>query len=565
MSDKMSDDDFDYSGDEEEAPRGQVVNQMAEKANTLFGTDDDEYEEEEETGEKEEQKAEQKEESAEQNEEKPETDNREIEEPEKEQSNGLLGNFADQVADKITENKEEENQGNIDDDNFEDFDEPEAKEEGDTKSADKKDSSSSSSSDEKPPESKEHEDESNTFLTNNKKYQEENEENDFEDDEDNNKTDTEEKETKGNSDEDSQIKIQDDEALQSDKEENDFEPQKIEEEDNPIKVAPPSQPPSGRSSSRVPRTAQSSQNLTPKERALRLLPIVGLTDQEYDDLTADLAEDRRQQIAAHHFEEGNKLNKALNHVAACKEKQKKNELQQKELKKYHEMKEEFEQELKDFDQETEDLVNDMKAKQERQLEMMIKQQEKEDEDHYVKWMSEAKQRQYNHASYQLVINRRQLQHLLDQCRFTEAQQVQKIVDRLEAQEEEVAHKTMQHDYNESTKKLHEKHNLEIEFFQQNAQVKLTQLKQRREIARVVLNNKEKKIEAIGEQASDAEKVWNSAQTQRIMEISKKTDRAPPSVSTTAPSRKERTSTVIKLPPLVMQKPVRKTTLSQSAR
>ena len=86
-------------------------------------------------------------------------------------------------------------------------------------------------------------------------------------------------------------------------------------------------------------------------------------------------------------------------------------------------------------------------------ERLIEQQNKEAEDNYVKWKMESKVRQYNHASYHLVIQRKQLANLLQQCRFSEAEVVQKNIERLEMQERESAYKVMQHDYNESLKKL----------------------------------------------------------------------------------------------------------------
>jgi hypothetical protein len=53
---------------------------------------------------------------------------------------------------------------------------------------------------------------------------------------------------------------------------------------------------------------------------------------------------------------------------------------------------------------------------------------------------------YHRASVLLIIQRRQLGLLLQQCRSAEAEQVQKIVDQLDIMEKRQAAKAMQYEY-----------------------------------------------------------------------------------------------------------------------
>ncbi|OHT08844.1 hypothetical protein TRFO_22507 [Tritrichomonas foetus] len=315
-----------------------------------------------------------------------------------------------------------------------------------------------------------------------------------------------------------------------------------------------------------------------KERAIAGLPLNFATEEDYSKLVSELAEERKKSIATKDFIEGDKINKAMIHISVCRENQQKRDLQKQEQKKYENLRNEFDRELKKFDEETKNILYENQQRSAAQLNRLQQHQNKEIEDHYALWSSESKVRQYNHASHQLMVHRRQLQLLLDQCRFTEASKVQQAVNRLEKQEQITAHKIMQKDYDSSLKKLNERHINELQFMQQKNEIKHAQLKMQRENERLTFMNKLKKIESLKDQVSDIEKVWNLAQNQRIHDIAKRsrensmnqqnltnqTDKLDQSRSIESvlkkqkeqplTARQERTSTVIKLPPLNMKKP-----------
>lgn len=333
------------------------------------------------------------------------------------------------------------------------------------------------------------------------------------------------------------------------------------------KVSEPKQPPPQIPRRRPARKVRKEEEITGntmRDKALRLEKLEGYPIDDYDTLLNEFIDERKRQIENRQFGRGDRLNAAIVHVKQEKERQEKTNLQKEAIAKYEEQKEAFDKELAEFDRETERQVQELRQRQLEAQERLIEQQNKEAEDNYVKWKMESKVRQYNHASYHLVIQRKQLANLLQQCRFSEAEVVQKNIERLEMQERESAYKVMQHDYNESLKKLEMKHDNEMIFFQQNADVQMVKLKQKRAMERQRYVNQKRKIDKRGEDAHDKERVWAAAQTQRIAAVSKgrpeTTEMTRDSKNKTVGSltaRAQKTSTTIELPPLHMKKPVRR--------
>jgi hypothetical protein len=102
--------------------------------------------------------------------------------------------------------------------------------------------------------------------------------------------------------------------------------------------------------------------------------------------------------------------------------------------------------------------------------------------------------------------------LLQQCRFKEAEQVYRTIERLDGIEREQARKSFQKDYAESVRKMSEKHDSEVEFLETRKVVKQAQLLRDRETQRMVLLNRQKKIEKKGKDAEDKEKIWAQRST-----------------------------------------------------
>jgi hypothetical protein len=126
---------------------------------------------------------------------------------------------------------------------------------------------------------------------------------------------------------------------------------------------------------------------------------------------------------------------------------------------------------------------------------------------------------------------------------------------------------MQSDYDESVRKLLEKHEADRRSFETNAALQRATLLQQRQGERTSLINRQRKVEHRGEQAKDKDKIWNLEQFKFAAAISRdvlnrshsrgsqpaRTSRlrstvAPPLVSA------EGTSTTLELPPLNMVRP-----------
>jgi hypothetical protein len=195
--------------------------------------------------------------------------------------------------------------------------------------------------------------------------------------------------------------------------------------------------------------------------------------------------------------------------------------------------------------------------QRKQLEMIHEGQIREHEE---RWESPAKYRLYNRASNRLTILRRQHSILLMQCRFTDAEAVNRIL-MTKMREEEAQHHTIhQREFEESFAYLREKQKAERDFLATRLDVQLAQFHRNRGMQRRIFENKGRKIEARGEIAKDSERLWNLAQLQRLEELSNVAAiRAPnaalPSSKMTPRDIKDPEVVILSLPPL-NKKPLR---------
>jgi hypothetical protein len=336
---------------------------------------------------------------------------------------------------------------------------------------------------------------------------------------------------------------------------NDFEP------DEPKPYEPALRP---EKKPRPPPQGSSSDATSIRDRAFALLPLRGFALEEFDELLESLYEERRDKAEAKQFHEGEQLNKVITHVQKSRSEQEKDDLQAEAQERHRQQKEEFQAELDRYDSVTSEMGRKLAQSYAKQRERLMQQQHAEIAKNCERWQSLPKQRQYNRASAALIIQRRQLSILLQQNRFADAEQVQLVVEKLEREEEAKAQKTMQYEYNESVKKLGERHAAEMQFLNTAESVKVSQLYQRRQITRMIYTNKEKKLEKRGEDASNREKVWAQAQAQRA--AMNRSGQRPGTIASSAKVIKvQPPSTVIRLPPLQMNVPVRNQGEAQTAR
>ncbi|OHS99919.1 hypothetical protein TRFO_33562 [Tritrichomonas foetus] len=291
-----------------------------------------------------------------------------------------------------------------------------------------------------------------------------------------------------------------------------------------------------------------------KAKAMNLEPLEDLDDEIYEALIRSLAEDRKEQAMNDNFEESERLNSAIEHVSASQLDQRKFKLQQEAYDDYCVQMDRVQNELQQFDEESQRLELDLKAKLDTQQQRIEAAHEKELDNHSDQWTSDAKKKQYNHASSRLLFLRKQFQQLIIQCRFKEAAEVKAEINKVEAYEQREALKVMQHNFDESLKKIETRHAEELQFFRTRADIQLKQLRQNRAKLRIALQNKESKLKRIEDRIRDADKLWNYTQMQRIEEVSAGKSRDAKVTSKLSPrefGRKEETT--IALPPLNLRR------------
>jgi hypothetical protein len=255
-----------------------------------------------------------------------------------------------------------------------------------------------------------------------------------------------------------------------------------------------------------PSPAQSEFTLL-KQRAYDLEPIPGYPLHYYDAILDDLQRERIQQATLSKFSEGERLNRAINHVIEARSEQAKLDCQRETQDKVRDQQSIVYREIAEYDRETERQHQLITEEYMREREKLESQQQRALDDHVLRWNSAAKRRQYNRASVKLIVQRRMRAVLLQQCRFTDAEQVDGIITNLEAAERVYAQKQMERDYSDSVGKLAIKHQGEIETLDMKVLVQHAQLRRKREIERMILLNREMKLKKREDAAKDKEKLW----------------------------------------------------------
>lgn len=289
------------------------------------------------------------------------------------------------------------------------------------------------------------------------------------------------------------------------------------------------------------------------ERAMNGEQLVGLSDETYEELLFNLSQLRKKTAIQHRYRDGYKINEAIRSVTEIQTNARKQSMQKQAMTDYKQAMTDFQTECQEFDSETKKMEKELQNELKRQREEMKKSHQYELEEHHEHWSSPAKYRQYNRASNQLTVLRRQQAFLLVQCRFKDAEQVQSLIDQRTREEEAQNHKSHQHDYEESLKFIRNKQKNEVDFFEEKAQVQLTQFRQKRAAQRQVYEKREKRLEARNEVVRDLEKLWNSAQLQRIESVSQTNTREvqtfQPSSKMSRKDIKDQDVAILSLPPL----------------
>jgi hypothetical protein len=287
--------------------------------------------------------------------------------------------------------------------------------------------------------------------------------------------------------------------------------------------------------------------------------IDGLPDPVYDELRDLLVEERRQKVSAHKLLESEVLTTAIKLVDETQLYERKMKLQEDAYGNYDKQVAQVNEEMWVFDEKTRRMEFDLVRKLDVQRKRLLESHDYGLDDHEARWTADAKVRQYSHASTRLVFLRGQFKWLMTQCRFKEAEDVRRIIERTEQAEQELAFTCMQRDYEESLAKVKVKQQGELDFFNTHAEIQLKQLRQARAMERVTLVNKQRKVDEYERRISDPDKLWNQHQAARVNElVAKRGSRSPTGMITKMSRaditvRTEKEENIISLPPLNLRR------------
>jgi G3E family GTPase len=287
-----------------------------------------------------------------------------------------------------------------------------------------------------------------------------------------------------------------------------------------------------------------------KPQAFQLKPLTGASEAEIEDLLSLVSEERKRVALDHNYRDGTKYNTVVTYVSNCFTTLKKRNRQQEVQEEIKNAEAVYRNKLDTFDRETERGIAKKRDELQHQKEELLQNHQIELDGLEKHWGSPKQFRQYNRASNKLTILRRQLSFLLVQCRFKDAEEVRRLVDKETHAEEEGNHGIMQRDYNAAVGILLEKQKGEIGTFEERAEIHLQKYLQERTMKRRQYENEGRKLAARREIAADPERLWNHEQGKRSHAITR--TKGMPFVPSAKMRRKDfqdNDVTILSLPPL----------------
>lgn len=249
--------------------------------------------------------------------------------------------------------------------------------------------------------------------------------------------------------------------------------------------------------------------------AFQRKPLNLRTEEEYEYLKGEISKKRTRLASNHDYEEADKYQKALEFISKSELNLMQHEVLAIMTQEVREKEMNFKSSLDQFDSTTKKQRKELEDEINEQRMKMEDRHAKELEDFENRWNGQEKNRLYNRPSNVLSTMRRQLNFMLTQCRFDEAQEVQKQIDEREKFEKEESFLQMQYDFNEALKKLTKKQESEKHYFEEKSQLRIVTFDQKRQRLRVGFENREKKIKTQKNKVSDPEKAWNASQHRRL--------------------------------------------------
>lgn len=289
-----------------------------------------------------------------------------------------------------------------------------------------------------------------------------------------------------------------------------------------------------------------------KEKAKKEEPLTNVSTEQFEELLYILNQEKKAYARDHRYKEGYKCNSMISHVNKYYDLAKKRENQAIAQEEMKEKTNQFTDSLKEFDNETKQLEKELLNKQKERrtkLQNLLEEEKNEFSSH---WNSEKKQRVYNRSTNNLNVLRRQLNFLLVDSRFKDAESVQKQVNERTKIEQIDHFQLMQSDHDNSLKLLEEKQARELEGFEEDCIFEMQKFKEDRTKLRQAYLNRQLKLKTKEEIVADPEKLWKHGQTERMrntLRTSINTEKSVPSTKMKRSDIKDSDVVILVLPPL----------------
>ena len=286
-----------------------------------------------------------------------------------------------------------------------------------------------------------------------------------------------------------------------------------------------------------------------RARALKEESLTGASVEQLEDLLFMLSQERKQLAAEHNYREGIRYNRAIDYVTRLYDQERKSVVQQAASATLKAEEKQFNEEFDSFDKNTDRMIRELADQQRERRRALQEAHQKELDDLDLRWKAPKKQRMYNRASNQVTSLRMQHAFMLTQCRFDDAQAMAQIINERTTHERNESHFIMQHDFDESLKKVQARQADELDFFNESTRLQMEKLKQDRARLRVGFENRAKKFEARDGIVSDPDKLWNRTRNQRIQANSRRRVATLPSTKMTRRDIRDSDVAILDLPPL----------------
>ena len=243
----------------------------------------------------------------------------------------------------------------------------------------------------------------------------------------------------------------------------------------------------------LPSNTQEMKDL--KRKAILKLPLTEIEDQEgFEELLFNLQYERKKLVAQKAFVECDNLNKAIEYVKRCQQQWLKDNQQQLEQEEKEMRSQQFKNELEEFDLDTKAQLSCLEEELKLERYELLDQHQEEIARHEELWNT-TKTNEFMHPSSELLNTQTKLNHLQLQCRFAEADDMQKVFNEVKAKDEQNRNEQRQEAFNDSLKTLLKKQQDSLKLFDQLAEVKKETLLMKRKKEREAIEKRNMKLTA----------------------------------------------------------------------